>query len=162
MTDPTQEEESNYFSDLDTRRVKVIRWLITHGAEYDFENSATSDIQSLVLREVEFFIGVPTSGGSVSIETYKDEMYFVDEGVEIAALIVPDSPLPLVTLEELVKPFRSTNDSTIEVAEDHAEGNVWVVKQFSDAQLDSESFDNAMDEYVTLVNEVSERLHQQT
>lgn len=161
MTDPIQEQESNYFSHLDPRRLKVIRWLITHGAEYDFENSATSDLQSLILREVEFFIGVPTGGESVSIETYKDEMYFIDEGVEIAALVVPDSPLPIESLEELVEPFRSTNDSTIEIAEDHSEGNVWIVRQFSDDQLDAESFNNAMDEYVTLVNEVSARLNQQ-
>jgi len=107
-----------------------------------------------------FFIGSPSIDGIVSIETYKDEAYYVDEGLELAALVVLDSPLDLDRLNDLVEPLRPMTErsanTSIEIEEDISGRNVWVVSQFTEEQLSAATFNSLMQEYLVIVDKVSE------
>lgn len=159
MTDPTHESTDN-FSHLDPSRAQAVRWFVRNGGEYDYEASATSEFEAVILHDVEFFIGSPSIDGIVSIETDGDEVYYVDKGLEIAALVVLDSHLDLDSLNDLVEPLRPiterTENTSIEIEEDISGRNVWVVSRFTEEQLSADTFNSLMQEYLVIVDKVSE------
>jgi len=57
MTDPTHEVNDN-FSHLDPSRALAVRWFVSNGGEYDYEASATSEFEAVILHDVEFFYWV--------------------------------------------------------------------------------------------------------
>jgi hypothetical protein len=162
MTDNPFEGREEEFEEAKTHYVPVIDWFILSGALTDEERFETEMLGQVLHNEVEYYFGPSTCDPGFHVAVYKDERYILDDHVvEIGALAVLGSALPIEALENLVAKFEFAppcdgHDVAVEAAEDESGRSVWVVRRFTEKQLAAADFDAQMREFVALTHKVRE------
>ena len=179
-------------------REAITEWLVKAGAEVadsddygDFDDEDDEEfgdeLTTLLLDDIEFYIGPATCDSSQFEEWVTDKDFKLvavsrngHHHLEIAAVPVLGSPLPLSVLDDLVRDLQPDEPEAyvkvgdtfsdgsmktsfcdpfaIEVRDDGGSNNVWVVRRFRIDDTTSEDFDSLMSEVVNLAREVRDKV----
>jgi hypothetical protein len=126
---------------------QVLDWFVLEGAETDEVIIMQEEIHNLLLGEIEYFVGPPTCWSPGYYVEPKDGCI-----TELGALAVLSAPYEADQLRAMTAHISHDVDQhflDLEISDDSS-GSVWVMRRFTQAQLDSEDFHDAMQQFVEL------------
>lgn len=175
----------DFFTKYPLARTTIINWLVNAGAELvesddgEDEDSLGDELTTLMLDDVEFYVGPATCDSSFVEHWEIDQdakVMVIDPNshhhFEVAALPITDSPKSLELLADLVYPLKPPADNdqsfapsgldcepfNLEVSDDDGSNNVWVVRRFRVDDITSEDFDSLMREVLNVAREVRNKV----
>ena len=130
---------------------QVLDWFVLEGAETDEVIIMQEEIHNLLLGEIEYFVGPQTcwSPGYYVVPT---------DGciVELGALAVLGAPYDAEQLRAMTAHISHDVNHhflDLEIPEDSS-GTIWLIRRFTQAQLDSEDFHDTMKQFIDLSTKV--------
>lgn len=130
---------------------QVLDWFMLEGAETEEVLVMQDEIHNLLLGEIEYFVGPQTCWSPGYYVAPTDGCI-----VELGAFAILGAPYNADQLRAMTTHISHDVDRhllDLEISDDSS-GSIWVIRRFTQAQLDSEDFHNTMKQFVALSEKV--------
>ena len=132
---------------------QILDWFVLEGAETDEVLIMQDEIHNLVLGAIEYFVG-PQTCWSPSYYVKPTDGCIVELGA-LAILGVPYDAEQLRAMTTHISHDVDRHLLDLEIYDDSS-GSIWVIRRFTQAQLDHEDFHDSMKQFVDLSEKVRE------